>query len=661
MSATVTQLTPLEPASSWPVGGGTNAAAPAAHAARSARGPLAEGAALGASVRARTSPFPRAGSGRHTIRPAGGRGRRTLDEMGRGRGHRQGFGARPRPTAPDGVRARIEGELEGIRSQLPGLCRAEAERILAGSDDLLIAPRRAGGVSGDDKLPAHDLWSAACWLRVAGDEEASLELARRALAHQKSHLARLEDASRRPNSSRNYGFVRSLGRRGIQPAADDARETLDQIEAALAGRPNEELTRYRHWIALTTLCVEPLSRLLVAGDARSARILCRDALQMIGDEREARELAALPDETYLRVGRWLKARQILGEDGAPQDLMADLPRFERHWRDQMASRLAGDDEEALLDDTVAGLGRWSEHRGVYQGEYANLETARTGDEVMLRAGAMLRTPRRYEEAGYRQARPDLAGRLVQVMAEPQAFHEFCEAGEGPAFRGYTLGRRGDSLELAAHMGVCAGRDEIEVRCILQLGETRRRALRPMLEEARAHPDWPVELLGAGEQVTLSSPETNSPISRPHRFPADEPPAPRAGLDELLGDQSCDHRTGRWVAVGGGTQGERVHAPDGIALECPRCLRRRVAVLPLLATPRDDPRLPALDSAPDDAALLRQEHAYRALRGEPDLDDTGLRSLLEELRPDSLDPRLWATRPPDVQTPVRPRESLFAGH
>lgn len=559
---------------------------------------------------------------------------------------------------------------------LPGRCRAEAQAILAGTParelELAGGLSLAGGVAGDVEGSAADLVEAARWLEATGDPDDAAHARRvliRAKEHQRAYLQRLDEALEHPRSKENRAFTkRFYDLKGLRRAHEAARQLQAAITAALATGSSPDT--FRRGQALASLVVEPLQEAIAAEQLDRVRVLYAAPFALAGDHSSAAVIADLPDEVIVRARRLRAAQAVLGED--EEDRMHlffsmrghGAPVLERdgtdEWQEAIAPRMVGDEEEALLEDSgVYGLGRWSDRkRSSIHLEHGVLDPVERADDVLARAAGLLRTPRRYERTSYGGPQPDLRGRLVRVEATAEAFREFAEAqADNPAFAGYALSRVEGRLELCARLTACRGMDDIEVRCVVPLGQNTRRTLPNIIKEARGHENWPADLIDESELTMVGSAE-DAPLSRPFKLPRSERlRRAKVSLDDLLGADECAHPEGRWVAVGGSNYGSDTE-PDGVALECPRCLRRRLAVVPLLAVPRHDQRLPTLEKFPDEGLLLRRERAYRILRGLPNLDDATLKEQLATQAPPSLDPGRWAVRRPTRLRDERRRSAGF---
>ncbi|WP_217924407.1 hypothetical protein [Miltoncostaea oceani] len=206
-----------------------------------------------------------------------------------------------------------------------------------------------------------------------------------------------------------------------------------------------------------------------------------------------------------------------------------------------------------------------------------------------------------------------------------------------------LGRADHDLLLGVARGhAVVDGTEVEVRYLMDLGESTASTPEDLLAEAELHPHWP----------SWRSPESHlvedawSSMSVRSTPPgADQPRYWRRPL-ELLGPDECDHPGGSWRPI----RGAEGDCPDTFGLSCETCLRRRIAVEPVHRFPERS-IAGLLDF--DEAAYLRQERVHAFLRH----DDRPFEGLDELRARDGVidpSPARYASTPAPDSTPQSPR-------
>lgn len=486
---------------------------------------------------------------------------------------------------------------------------------------------RGGGIAGDRDRHARDMIELAALACVA-DAELAQGILSLGLDHQLEHIERLSSARDHPRSSgagvwKAYGFP--FGREGtessyraLQAAEADAKVMRDLIEGrrSMVTLARERPTPLRS-LAIRMLVHAPLRRLLVESPLDGLR-LARECATWMMDERMESQLAAAGLDDARATGRLVAAAQAEGKDSDPLDLLQHAP-VPRHAR-LLLQRAGGDEGEDGLAAAWGGpppdpkapilIPRSPKRHDTHHPVLAAAEDAGT---ARARARGLLRRPEHHESGRGFTA----AGRLASVPVTADAFRELFAEEASPT----TILLRGPgatgTVRLALCRCGCVGDHNVEVRYLLDLGTTRARSISKILGEVRAHPDWPgpPDLEPSALRSWPRETERDGGFALERRLGGE--PFPKADLGDLVGPDECAHANAGW---------ELNHARDAAVLTCSRCLRRRIATVPLHRLPPEHELW--LESGHDEDSYLRAERVHRALAG---TDDLPQKATLERLR------------------------------
>lgn len=547
--------------------------------------------------------------------------------MARGRGRTttgSGGGASLRARRQLTPSLEVAGLLAQAEREVDALVRERVDQLLAG-DQSLYGRRYAGGVAGDQTQPANDLLDAAIHA-LAGDEDSqrrAVEILDRAVDHQRAHLELLRAAVAEPRRRASYAIWNPAGMKGTESERHrvllgNAEKLLQRLEEAL-GDPGmlvteaeRQRTRGGHGAAnlRKAAVTPPLTAALADEETDRARDLLAAFWTQTGEDGSA-DAAHLRTDAQLQVaGRLYRAHAALGDadkmDWLTEPLRVDEERLERLG----APRRAGDEAEREL----FRMGRPSRDHG------AAIQPAASAGEVLARARAMARVPSRFRErdSSYLVKREAPAVVAMYVPTTPEGMKDL-EANLGASVyreplrmvdrsASYRGGKR--VLSLAFTLAAQVGDQQVQVIAHTPIGSTRLRRDDRQAEWLSAE----TERLGlkqlsdraeivrdeANEQAYAGGPRLREPRASMRRT------ATARNLRDLVGEDVCSHPNGRWEGAGV-SRG----VTDTARLECPDCLRTRVACLPLHRLPAAHP----LWAETDEVTYLARERYYAELRGD----------------------------------------------
>ncbi|WP_217925069.1 hypothetical protein [Miltoncostaea oceani] len=514
-------------------------------------------------------------------------------------------------------------------------------------DHVLELPRDysglMGGLSGDTRLPAMDLMVLAELCCVEADFEDARARVKEAIAHQEAFLTELEAATLSPRTRASQQIWRLLNLDGISDAtnarADYLKGQLDLLEAwtAVLGELDDDLEM--------AICGARQGSMpdgqswLFGSDER----LVRWHLRLRESERSVIEL--------LRNGKPDLARALTVSQLTDHPDRASNRAFVGSWDDEeweIASRLARASEEH-----ITGLGLFS-RKSAFALEAARARPSGIAAELLgpLASGPEARHPNHrhrphlklplrgsasdvhetwrglIRDAAYHGLNgeyhlQDTRHLRASVGATRATVRQMISAGAEPVVVARSFSetlypnqqtipelpvdfREGRCLYLGARVEASEDGRTVEMLALTELNlSTGARQANTIHEAARSCRDWPLDLSDRECDVIVSwsgaALELHDEPDRSHVTP---PPA----LDAVLQPSACTHPGAMWredQAIGDSLS-------DLLALDCPRCLRSRLAVIPVHRLPLSHPsRREAL--AHEDAYLTRQR-TREALRG-----------------------------------------------
>lgn len=611
--------------------------------------------------------------------------------MGRGRGRgveangsTSAAAASPRPTASSiatpasevgDVFARVSAEID----------RQVEERVaslLAPTlDDLLSWHGRSyqGGVSKDTTRPADDLLEAAI-AAAAGDERSrrlALELLDRAEQHQRAYVLRLEAAIAEPRRQASHLMWKAASSKSTDAAEHErlrhqAESLLGQIadNRSLLTDPErrEELASRRSGqrdaLGLSKRVKERVNLLLAdslgADDHARARGLHARYRDLFGGAAED----GPPTDQELEIsGRLQRALAAIGRP-ATVDWTAGLRTPPARLENLLRHRLGGDGVEEV---TLGGDGLYSSQAPA---ELEEIPAAESASEVLARARAMARIPARFRRSKSSvrlisdDDKPERVELIVPTSAEglKDMLRHARASGylENLAVKSEAVTSRGGKRMVSLEVSIATSLPDQDVVLTsrLQLGETRLTNPDSQTEwlMSEVAPELGLEQMVADAQFqTGDDPHLGrSPLIRDFSLPLRNAKRSR-DLAAMIGRDRCNHSGARWLPAAQRATGASSPTADTARLNCPDCLRTRVAAEPLHRFPADHP---ALEGVAEEDYLAR-ERFYSELRGDR-RPITSIAQLRERDGIAELNPAAYAVgmtaapRPPSIASAMNRR-------
>lgn len=543
-----------------------------------------------------------------------------------------------------------------------------------------VGYHRGGGILGDERQPAEDLWSLAHMHIDAGDSAHGRRTLERAARHQERHIELFAEAVAHPRRKASQGLLQELNMVGSGAPAMrqrflDARRTdLELIREQLA-MSDQELSKLRKTRPFTFH--RPLALAL--------------ARRFSGEMRDQIDAGRGDDELLLFVRGY--ATRIA--DGGPSH-MDDLERSEVDYLRRLVllpSKFRADGDIAVVltpgtaeraGDTGRDLKEAVVRHGAWRGinvagvspaperNIAQLMLPRAESDMQIRRlwrGLLSDMPfhasRTPPSTGRRRlqtvvaATHDAVAALIADGAEPIVLRasSVAKLRDHHYETTYPEGADEDTdgAQLWAGARLRAKQDDVQVECCaaFPLGvSTKARFPHSILNDGLSRvEEWPEWL--PVDDPTLAVVHWSSAAVAGYGGHGEEPAWANApALSDVLGPPACDHRGATWAPgtpyqeCGANWGPRRPRTPDTAVLSCPSCLNRRVATVPAHRLPDDHPQLAAARKNEDD--YLDLQHAAEVLAGQ----SATRAGSIDELRArDGLadpDPQAYA------QTPELPR-------
>lgn len=456
--------------------------------------------------------------------------------------------------------------------------------------------------------------------RVGGPQSRAMfpQMRRQALAEQDEHIAYLRGTRNNPLWPSQVNF---FGRLDAAKAERAKLERYETMEATL-----EQAARIRNGPALRAAINTTLRTLLDEDDIGGVKRLVDELISRQDVVAFAKHIdASNRDESHLR--RVMRRARADLELGLEPDIIGIIGR---NHNDNYG-------EELLLHER----GGDAVERQIAQADIGNglpLERAESTERVLAIARAMARNPGRFAperpvgNAGLYMKIPATVGTIGQMLtdgvmgAERVALiiHDASDSPKGEKRRVTVEARY-----------VFRTNDADGCRVVSVAGDlgrtTRARARDPHWIKTRLLDNGAKAIMDTGYTVHTDSPLRDhdeaavsflTAADREWHMSAGASVTPKRDED-VLGPDRCDHRNATWVSQRSKMRISRDEAPISARLECPGCLRERIAVVPLHRFPEGHKmRALATDETPEGvgslaASYLQWRRCYDHLEGRTD--------------------------------------------